>query len=32
MDKVYIKQFVIEKQLTIASEFTLALRRKEYNQ
>ena len=32
MDKVYIKQFVIDKQLTIASEFTLALRRKEYNQ
>ena len=31
-DKVYIKQFVIEKQLTIASEFTLALRRKEYRQ
>ena len=32
MDKVYIKQFVIEKQLTIASEFTLALRRKNYPQ
>ena len=30
MDKVYIKQFVVEKQPTIASEFTLALRRKEY--
>lgn len=29
-DKVYIKQFVVEKQPTIASEFTLALRRKEY--
>ena len=29
-DKVYIKQFVVDKQPTIASEFTLALRRKEY--
>lgn len=29
-DKVYIKQFVVDRQPTIASEFTLALRRKEY--
>ena len=29
-DKVYIKQFVVARQPTIASEFTLALRRKEY--
>ena len=29
-DKVYIKQLCAEKTITIASEFTLALRRKEY--
>ena len=32
LDKVYIKQFVIDKRPTIASEFTLALRRKEFNE